>query len=39
MPLRDYDTYPAQEPFSEIGGQYHDRVRELGVGISGQSFA
>ena len=39
MPLSDYDTYPAQEPFSEIGGQYHDRVRELGAGISGQSFA
>ena len=39
MTLRDPEAYPPQEPFSEIGGQYHQRVQELGAGIDGQSFA
>jgi arylformamidase len=37
--LRDPEAYPPQEPFSEIGGQYHQRVQELGAGIDGKSFA
>ena len=39
MGLRDLDSYPPQEPFSEIGAKYHVRVQELGAGISGESFA
>ena len=39
MGLRDLATYPAQEPFSEIGAKYHVRVQELGAGIEGESFA
>ena len=39
MTLRDLDTYPEQEAFSEIGAKYHVRVQELGAGISGESFA
>lgn len=39
MALRDPVSYPPQEPFSEIGTQYHQRVLELGAGIDGQSFA
>jgi len=38
MGLRDLDSYPAQEPFSEIGAKYHVRVQELGAGIMGESF-
>jgi acetyl esterase/lipase len=29
------EDYPAQEPFTEIGGRYHARVTELGAGIEG----
>ena len=39
MGLRDFDSYPPQEPFSEIGAKYHVRVQELGAGISGEVFA
>ena len=39
MGLRDLDTYPPQEPFSEIGAKYHVRVQELAAGIAGDSFA
>jgi arylformamidase len=39
MGLRDLDSYPPQEPFSEIGAKYHVRVQELGAGISGEVFA
>lgn len=39
MALRDPASYPPQEPLSEIGTQYHQRVLELGAGIDGQSFA
>ncbi len=39
MTLRDLDTYPPQEPFSEIGGKYHIRCQELGTGIEGECFA
>ncbi|HCP00215.1 MAG: hypothetical protein CL573_01425 [Alphaproteobacteria bacterium] len=39
MGLRDYDTYPPQEPFSEIGRKYHLRVQELGAGVPGEAFA
>lgn len=39
MALRDLTSYPPQEPFSEIGGKYHARVRSLGTGVEGQSFA
>ncbi|MBT4905586.1 MAG: alpha/beta hydrolase [Rhodospirillaceae bacterium] len=39
MGLRDLDSYPPQEPFSDIGAKYHVRVQELGAGISGESFA
>lgn len=39
MDLRDLDSYPPQEPFSEIGAKYHVRVQELSAGISGEVFA
>lgn len=39
MTLRDLASYPSQEPFSEIGGKYHQRVQELSEGVEGQSFA
>lgn len=39
MALRDIASYPPQEPFSEIGGQYHLRVQELGADVAGQSFS
>ena len=39
MSLRDLDSYPEQEAFSEIGAKYHARVQELGAGISGESFS
>lgn len=39
MPLRDIASYPAQEPFTEIGGQYHLRVQELAKGIEGENIA
>ena len=39
MGLRDLESYPPQEPFSEIGAKYHVRVQELGAGIAGDSFA
>ncbi|MEP4885938.1 MAG: alpha/beta hydrolase [Alphaproteobacteria bacterium] len=39
MALRNLDTYPEQEAFSEIGAKYHIRVQELGAGVSGDSFA
>ena len=39
MSLRALDSYPEQEPFSEIGAKYHVRVQELGAGISGDAFA
>ena len=39
MGLRDFESYPPQEPFSEIGAKYHVRVQELGAGIDGETFA
>jgi arylformamidase len=39
MALRSYDSYPAQEPFSELGARNHARVQELSVGIDGLTFA
>ncbi len=39
MPLRDIDSYPPQEPFSEIGAKYHVEVQKLSTGIDGESFA
>lgn len=39
MVLRAYDSYPAQEPFSELGERNHAHVRELSKGIDGLTFA
>lgn len=39
MALRDIASYPPQEPFTQIGGQYHLRVQELGRGVGGECFA
>jgi len=39
MPLRAIDSYPEQEPFSEIGAKYHVEVQKLGAGIDGDAFA
>jgi arylformamidase len=39
MPLRDISSYPAQEPFTEIGGKYHLRVQELARNVDGATFA
>lgn len=39
MPLRDAASYPAQEPFSELGAACDARSRELGAGIDGMCFA
>ncbi|MBO6783041.1 MAG: alpha/beta hydrolase [Alphaproteobacteria bacterium] len=39
MTLRDIDSYPEQEPLSEIGGKYHVRCQELGAGVEGEVFA
>ena len=39
MPLRDIDSYPPQEPFSEIGAKYNAEVQELSAGIDGDCFA
>ncbi len=37
--LREYASYPGDEPLSGIGGKYHARVQELGAGITGETFA
>jgi acetyl esterase/lipase len=37
--LRNIESYPPQEPFTEIGGEYHLRVQELGADVAGSSFA
>lgn len=39
MVLRNIEAYPAQEPFTEIGGKYHLHVQELGADVAGTSFA
>ncbi len=39
MGLRDFGSYPPQEPLSGIGAKYHVRVQELGAGIDGETFA
>jgi len=39
MPLRRYEEYPPQEPFSPIGEVFHARARALGAGIDGESVA
>ena len=39
MVLRNIESYPPQEPFTEIGGEYHLRVQELGADVAGSSFA
>ncbi len=39
MALRTYDSYPAQEPFSELGARNHTYVQELSQGIDGLTFA
>jgi acetyl esterase/lipase len=39
MPLREADSYPSQEPFSDIGEKYHVEVQKLGTGIDGNAFA
>jgi hypothetical protein len=39
MPLRDIDSYPPQEPFSEIGAKYNVAVQKLSAGVDGECFA
>ena len=39
MALRDIDSYPPQEPFSEIGAKYNVEVQKLSAGIDGDAFA
>ena len=39
MALRDIDSYPPQEPFSEIGAKYNVEVQKLSAGIDGDCFA
>jgi acetyl esterase/lipase len=38
-PLRRYEDYPPQEPFSPIGEIFHAKAQRLGAGIDGMSFA
>ena len=39
MVLRSFDSYPPQEPLSEIGIPYNAEVRKRGTGIDGENFA
>ncbi len=39
MPIRSIDSYPPQEPFSEIGIKYNEQARKLSAGIDGETFA
>lgn len=39
MPLRAIDSYPPQEPFSDIGAVYNVEVQKLSAGIEGEAFA
>ena len=39
MALRSFESYPPQEPLSEIGIPYNAEVRKLGAGIDGDNFA
>ena len=39
MALRDIDSYPPQEPFSDIGAKYNVEVQKLSAGIDGDAFA
>jgi acetyl esterase/lipase len=39
MALRTIDSYPEQEPFSEIGVKYNVEAQRLSAGIDGENFA
>ena len=39
MPLREIDSYPPQEPFSDIGEKYTVEVQKLSADIDGDAFA
>ena len=39
MPLREIDSYPPQEPFSQIGVKYNVEARRLSAGIDGENIA
>jgi arylformamidase len=39
MALRSIDSYPPQEPFSDIGIKYNVEAQKLSAGIDGENFA
>ena len=39
MTLRKINTYPEQEPFSDIGKIYNVEAQNLSAGIEGENFS